>query len=311
MFWNRMGLLIKNEVSYNTDPVPTVAVNGVLAKNVELLPMEGQDINRDFERPNFQSEEEIAAGLHMKLTFDVELVGSGAPGTPPPMAPMLRACGMAETITAGTKVEYTPITDGAESAGIYFGRDTSRFVMLGSRCDATIKLSAQDIPTVSFALTGLFTAPAAGTVLVPVLTSWLTGVVASKANTPVFTIGGSPFVMRSYEFALGNQIEPRLLIGDESIRIVDRSAERVKVGVEAKPLGTYNPYQIALDRTKQAVVLQHGTEAGNIVTLDHFNCQQRRPAAPKNMQGIVEQDLEFIPLPTSAAGNNQWKLTFT
>ncbi|WP_444932401.1 hypothetical protein ACJJIF_22000 (plasmid) [Microbulbifer sp. SSSA002] len=69
----------------------------------------------------------------MEVTFNAELKGSGAAGTPPEIAPLLRACGLAETITAGTSVEYNLASEGHESITLYLYEDGSLYKLTGVR----------------------------------------------------------------------------------------------------------------------------------------------------------------------------------
>ncbi|MDE2595953.1 MAG: hypothetical protein KGL44_03650 [Sphingomonadales bacterium] len=305
--WKSKTLLAKIETVSGTDAVPTAAANGVLATNVTLSPMEGEDVSRNLDLPYMGASPSIPVGLRSMLSFDVELVGSGALGTAPAFGPLLRMCAVAEVITAGVKVEYNPITDAHESGSIYFAIDTIRHVLTGARGTAVFKLNAQGIPVISFAITGLFNLPSDQAKVTPVFTAWQDPTVATKANTPTFTIANTAFVLRDFSLDLGCQVEPRMLIGSESILIVDK-AEQFKATVEAVPLATYNPYQVAQAQTKQAVQLVHGTVASKRWTLDQPRAQQRRLASLENAQNILEWPLQFDPLPN--AGNDQWKLTF-
>ena len=60
-------------------------------------------------RAYFGNSEQLPAGIHSELDFEVELAGSGAAGTAPAWGPLIRACGMSETITAATDVKYAPV----------------------------------------------------------------------------------------------------------------------------------------------------------------------------------------------------------
>lgn len=307
MFWKTKTLLAKIETVYATDSVPTAAANAILASNVSLNPMEGQDVARNFERPVFGAQELIPVGLYSTLTFDVELQGSGTAGTAPGWGPLMRMCAVAQTVSAGVKTEYTPITDSQESGSIYMAIDTNRHVLLGSRGTFTITVNAQGIPVMRFTFTGLFTVPATVAKVSPVLTAFQGPAVATKANTPTFTIGGVAMILRSLEFTRGADVQGRFLIGDESIRIVN-AEETLKATIEAPALGTYNPYALAQARTQQAIQLIHGTAAGLRVKLDFGQAQQKRLAGLENAQDVLEYPLDFVPLPTSA-GNDQWKIT--
>jgi len=305
--WKSKALLIKIETTYGVDAVPTAGANAILALNVSLNPMEGDDVARDIEKPFFGANPTIPVNVRAQLSFDVELVGSGTAGAAPAFGPLLRMCAAAEVVTAGSKVEYTPITDNIESGSIYFYIDTVRHVLLGSAGTAVLKTNAQGIPVVSFTLTGLFSVPSDQAKVTPVLSAFQKPVVVSKANTPTFTIGGTPFVMREFSLDFGNDVQPRMLVGQEAILVVDRS-EKVMAKVEAVSMATYNPFALALAQTTQAIQLIHGTVAGKKVQVDVASAQLQRPTGYENQQGIAEWPLSFVPLPT--AGNDQWKLTF-
>jgi hypothetical protein len=278
------------EVTYGTDSVPTGAANAMLMKDVSFQPMEGEDVSRALERPFIGAQEEFPVGLRAVLTGSVELVGSGTAGDAPAWGPLMRACGVAETIDAGVDVEYTPVSDNHESCSLYFHIGPSRHVMLGTRGNVEITVTAQGIPVAKFTLTGLFTTPADAARPTADLSNFQIPQVATKANTPTFTIGGTAFVLRELGFNLGNDVQPRLLIGRESILIVDRN-EMVSATVEAVPLATFNPYAVAAARTRKDVELTHGTVAGRIVSLSFPTCALKRPTGLDQNQKIVEWPL--------------------
>lgn len=261
---------------------------------------------RNLERPYFGAQQQLPVGLNSVLTFDVEIVGSGALGTAPGWGPLHRACACAETITASTKVEYTPISSSLESGALYMNIDGTLHVLLGGRGSWVAKLNAQGIPVFSYSFTGLFTQPTQTAAPTPVYSAFQTPQVATKANTPTFTIGGTALRLRSFEFDRGAKVEKRFLIGYEGIEIVD-AVESLKVQVEAVALGVYNPYT-APTAAPSAVQLIHGTIAATRVKFDFGQAAQRRPSLAQQ-QDIVEWPLTFDPLPN--AGNDQWKITLS
>ncbi len=310
-YWKTKTLLVKAEGgSYGVDPVPTGAANAILATDVTLSPMEGEDVERNLELPKMGASSSTPAGVYSKLTFSVELASSGALGTAPGYGPLLRACAVAETITAATKVEYTPISTGHESVGVYFaigsGANAVRHVLLGARGNCVIRLNAQGIPMLMFTISGLFTIPTTVAAVSPVLTAFKAPVIASKANTPTFTIGGTPFVLRDFEFDMGCDVQMRMLIGQEAALIVDKK-EAIKATVEAVDLATYDPFTVAMNQTPKAIQLIHGVGAGKVIQIDFAQATQKRLTAYQQPQNILEWPLEFVPLQN--AGDDQWKLT--
>lgn len=303
-------ILVKTEATYAVDSGPTAELNAILMTDVQLQPMEGESVSRNLERPYMGAQEELNTALRATLTGSVELVGSGTPGIPPAWGPLIRACGVAEVITANTSVEYTPVTDGHESIVAHFQMGPWRHIFLGSRATAVLSMNAQGIPVARITLTGLFVLPADQARPSNVnLSAFQRPDIVTAKNTPAFTIGAQPFIMRSYELNLGCDVQPRMLVGFEGIIIVDRN-ETLTTTVQAVPYATYNPFQRARDNTPAEVVIQHGNVAGRRVRIAAGQAQQRRPSGIENNQKIAEWALAFVPLP-SAAGNDQWKITLT
>lgn len=305
-FWRSKTILAKTETTYGTDSVPTGAANAMLVSDVTYAPMEGEDVSRNLERTFFGAQPSVPVGLRCVLSFSVEAVGSGTAGTVPAWSTLMRACGAAQVITAATRVEYTPVTDNPESATLYFDVDGTRHVMLGARGTWVYRLNAQGIPVFAFTFTGLFALPSEQAKPVPVYTGFLAPQVATTANTPVFTVGGTTLKLRTFELSLGNVVTPRLLIGGQSILITDRN-ETMTAQVEAEALSVYNPFQQAQNAATVALALEHGTVAGRRVKLAIPAAQQQRLTGYENQDGILEWPLSFSPQPV--VGNDQWKIT--
>lgn len=309
IFWNEKVFLLALETTYAAANTPLAAADAILATNITLSPMEGEDVSRELELPNMGAQGTLPVNIHAKLTFSVEMVGSGTAGTVPVLGKLLRACAMAEVKDA-TSVTYTPVTRGHESAAIHLWIGDTRYALKGARGTATIRVSSSGVPRIEFEMTGLFVMPTETARVVPLLQSQIDAqiLVATTANTPTFRIGAQAFVMRSYTLALGNQIETRFLIGSEGVLITGKS-ELIETTVEAVALTSYNPFALAQSRTPQAVELIHGKQAGNIVTITAPRGQMQRPASLEQNQGIKEWPLRLIPM--MGAGNDQFSIKFT
>jgi hypothetical protein len=306
--WKAKVLLFKIEATYGTDAAPTGAADAVLAQDVQVKPMEGSDVSRDLETAQFAADATIPTELQSELTFDVELAPSGTAGTAPGWGTLLRACGLAETITPGTSVVYNPITDNPESATAYLYIDSTLYALIGARGTVKLDVQAQAIPKLKFTFKGLFVKPSEAARPSADQSAWVKPQLATHANTPTFTIDGTALVMRSFMLDLANQIEGRFLIGKEAIAITDRS-ETIETTVEAQPLSAFDPFQMALDQAGVTVALTHGTGAGNIASLEIPKAQMQRPQGLSNSQNVKEWPLRLVPLPV--AGNDQFTLTLT
>lgn len=305
--WRSKIILAKIEAAYGSDAAPAAA-NAMLMTNVSLSPMEGEDASRDLELAWLGGQEAIPVAQRVRLEGEVELVPSGAAGTPPAWGPLLRACGVAETITPGASVIYNPVSENHESASIYFWIGPTQHILLGVRGTVEMTVEAQTIPKLKFTLTGLFTTPADVARVAPDVSAFQAPQAASTANTPAFTIGGVDFALRAFSFDLGNDVQHRLLVKREQIIIVDR-AEAIRADVEAQPLASFNPFAFAVSRQKLAVNLQHGAAAGKIATFNAPAATMGRLSGYQENQKLLEWPLALSPLPVN--GDDQWTLSLT
>ena len=263
--WNKLAMLAKIETTYGTDPTPAAA-DAIVSKNVTFTPIEGEEVSRDLVMPYMGNQGTILTATYGRIEFEVEIAGAGAAGTAPKYGSLLRAAGMAATVTAGTSVVYSIVEDAIESLGLYFLRDRVRHIFVGGQCNLSLSFVPKQIPSFKFTLLGLLgTITDVGSMPAYSLTGWTTPVPVSKANTSM-TLHGWTSTAESLSVDLGNVLTPRMLIGDERILISDRKTTGSAV-VAARSIATINWFQRALASTRGALSLVHGTAAGNIVEI--------------------------------------------
>lgn len=103
-------ILVKLEPTYGSDSSP-VAADAVLCSGLDITPLEGSSVERDFIRPYFGGSGSIRVENYASLSFETEIAGSGAAATPPEWGLLLKACNFSETITAAA------ITGTAQAGG--------------------------------------------------------------------------------------------------------------------------------------------------------------------------------------------------
>lgn len=96
--------------NYGVDPTP-LAANAIQCSAMEITPLAGETVQRTLIRKYLGANATLVATEQVQASIEVEMTGSGTPGTPPAFAPLLLACGMAETITA------SPVTGTAQAGG--------------------------------------------------------------------------------------------------------------------------------------------------------------------------------------------------
>ena len=139
LYTRKRLILAEIESTYGTDPSPTGA-EAILVRNLEITPLQSETVSRNLVRPYLGQSEQLLAQTRVEITFEVELAGSGTAGTAPAYGPVLRSCGLSETIVATTSVTYAPESSGFESTTIYFFNDGIRHKLTG--CRGTLSMSA-------------------------------------------------------------------------------------------------------------------------------------------------------------------------
>ncbi|ESY49018.1 MULTISPECIES: phage tail tube protein [unclassified Mesorhizobium] len=303
-FYRKLAVLAKIETVEGTDAVPTGMANAIQMNNVTITPLAGDQVSRDLLLPYLGQQGVILTGTYATLSGQVEIAGAGAAGDVPGYGVLLRMCGLAETVDPDTDVQYDPISGAFESGTLYFNHDGVRHILLGAKGNVSANLTPKQIPHFTFTLTGLL-----GTISDTALpsvdyTAFQVPVPVNKANTTL-SLHGTAAVAESVAADLGNQVEPRFLIGAESVQIVDRNPSGTCV-VEARLLATTNWFSRALARTRGALAAQHGTVAGNIVKIDAPAVEIGRPSEGQT-QKIINYSLPLM-LCTDA-GDDELKIT--
>ncbi|HJV92178.1 MAG TPA: hypothetical protein VJ572_01830, partial [Azonexus sp.] len=120
--------LAKIEGAYGVDANPSATI---LLIEPKLTPLESDKAERNVVRHYMGNPQSIPTGFRCKLDFSIELAGSGTKGDAPAYGPLLRACGFAETKTAGVKVAYALVSSAFESATLYYNIGGINYKLLG------------------------------------------------------------------------------------------------------------------------------------------------------------------------------------
>ena len=300
-------LLAKIEVNYAEDPTPD-GTNAILVRNLDITPLQSDIVQRELIRPYLGNYEQLLAQTRVQVTFEVELAGSGTAGTAPAYGPVLRACGLAQTIGA-TTVTYVPLSSSFPSVALYFFQDGIRHIVTGARGSFTLNGTVGAIPTISFEMTGIYNAPTTPAAVVPTYAAQATPLIFKNGNTTSFSAFGYAAALQSIDLNMSNEIIYRELVGGtKEVLITDRKPSGT-LQIESPALATKDYFTTSTGNTLGSITFQHGTAAGNRATLTMAQADLA-DASYTDMDGITMLNLPYVATPT-AAGNDELSLVFT
>lgn len=307
-------LLAKIETAYGTDSVPVGTSNAMLISDVTINPLNAQNVSRDLVRGYMGGSEALVGSAFVECSFTVEMAGAGTAGDAPAYGPLLRACGLAETISTGARVDYTPVSSAFESVSMYYYDDGLLHKVIGARGSLDIRATVSDRPVFMFKFSGLDAGVTTATNPVPTLAAFQTPKAVTDAHTADLVIGGTyttgtvgggtPYVSTGLEAALGNSVKFIPLVGQEEVEINNRDVTgRLTLDLTAAQEATFSTSVKA--NTLNAIGLTHGTAAGNTVVLfgpqaQFINWRKEE----REGRRLIGYDLRFVP----STGNDDFRI---
>lgn len=261
-FWNKKAVLNKIETVHGQLNAPAAA-DIILASNVQFTPLVAQRLPRELMLPFQGNQGVMLTGFYATLEMDIELAGSGTPGTPARWGSMMRIGGMSEIIDAAVSVTYERADYPQDSSSIYIHIDGVRHVLLYCRANNVLNYSTTTIPRMRSSVTGLLGVISAQANPAVSKVGWITPLPVNKENTTL-SIHGWQATGQNFSLDFGNTVTPRFLIGDEAVLITNQAAT-ANVTVDAPPIGTIDFDALAKSRARGVIDFKHGNVAGNIV----------------------------------------------
>ena len=305
-------LLAKIESTEGTDPSPVGGSNAIQVSSLELTPMESDNV----QAAAFQgfignsTRATLTANKRVSVSFDVELSGSGAAGTAPAFGPLLKACGLSETIVASTSATYGPVSTSFDSVTLYCFYDGTRHKITGARGTMSINLSAGQLATMSFQFTGIYNNPDS-TALSGTFTVANQAAALEVNDTNVTTatfFGETSQRIESLDFAMNNSLIYKETASSQQALIVDRAPGGTAV-IEAPARSTTDYFEDARGNSTANSSIVLGGTAGNITTLTMAQTDVTG-ISYGDTNGVISLSMPYLALPTTA-GNNDFSLSFT
>jgi hypothetical protein len=302
------------ETTTGTDAAPTGSTNAILISDASITPLDAQSIDRSLIRGTFGASEQLVGPASIKMSYSVELAGSGTAGTAPAWGKLLQACACAEGVLATpARVEYTPVSTGLKSATQNYYDDGVLHKLLATMGDFTLSAKIGERPLLKFDWIGLdggiSAASDTGT-----FTAWKKPVPMTKANVVDITLGatyaagvltgGTVYSSTGLELKAGNQVNYNAMLSSETVDITDReSTGSLELDLSAAQ-------EVALmaavkANTTQSLAITIGTTTGNKIILFAPAAQFLAPKkVDKNGKRLIGYDVRFVPV----NGNDEWRI---
>lgn len=304
---------VQIESTYGTDPGSWANTHNVPVMNPRF-DEERTRVPRALMRGHMGAFEELHAVSTGRISFEVELAPSGTAGTAPAWGPLMRACGMAQTVTAGNRVEYLPVSSGFESIAIRYFRDGVLHTALGALGTATLRLNAFGLPVMAFDFTTLPPTPSAASAVAGNFAAWQRPMVINEANASAWRVGatysagvlsgGTLAQTGNFEVNFGGRVQHTTLLNGRRIDITDRQmTARGTISFAAADEVAWLTAATA-DATT-ALSFAQGSAAGSRIALFMAGAQ-RLQARPGDYQGREVIDTDFGILPV--AGNDELRV---
>lgn len=275
----RTVILVKQEVTEGTDPIPSATTDAVQIVEGTLAPA-GEVRDRKPLSASMSPKAPVQGTLMWDISLTVEAktdgsANSGLAANQPEFHELLRASGLKQTLNPGVSIEYTPESDpdSQPTVTIYVYFDGVLHKLRACRFNCEHNVEAGNFGTFVFTGNGLYTKP--DDAALPTTPNIV------KTDPPVLESAcvelGSPSaaafnpILQNFTLNMNTTISPRIdpcssyaikgfLIGDRD------------------PQGTYNPEATLLadhdfwddyvQKTQQRLLVQLGKTAGQIVETD-------------------------------------------
>jgi hypothetical protein len=282
MLENRAVALLKIESSYGQDPSPATGDAVIIGPVKWEVIDEARQRNVVLPYPGDLAS--IPVGTGIKISFPMEVYGSGASTTPPKHGPLLRAAGYTQTI-GGSDVSYDEnATQDVDSVCMYWYEDGLLYKGLGlivSNIKGSLTPNNEGI--LDFELIGLYGGQAA----MVSDTSVLAPTFGTLQIPPVFR--SASFLMDAYagvisklDFAIANKVIKRLDANSASgVKRYSLMAQDRKITGSVDPevvaLSAYNPWSTWEAGTLGSIAATLGATTGNKMVITVPNAQKSVP----------------------------------
>lgn len=265
LFERNQVVLAKIETTSGTDAAP-VGTDAVKCDLVDVS-VDGKQLTDLAVRNSISAEPRRFANKTVKATIRVAVKGAGAAGSAPEISPLLQACALEETLSAGVSAAYTPLNTAADmkTCTIWIQKDGLCIKAVGCMGELTFMGQAGEFAVFTFDMQGKFSSASDVTNATPTYDD----VDPVEVKAAGFELGTyTTAVARNFGFNTGNNLVARPNVnaadGLETFMVTARDPQWNST-IEAVLEATNPFWGDFIDRDTVALEFTHGSVAGNIV----------------------------------------------
>lgn len=301
----KIAAVAKNETTYGTAPALSQTADAILLyTNMNPVVTDTRMIDIVPLRESLTKLKSIVGRQLVRFNGTTFLQGAAA-GTPWRFGPLLRACGLKETVNAASSVVYDPRSSSFESVAMNLWLDGYKHIITGAFGTFTMEATAGEGVQVTWDIMGLYTEPTIDAIPTQTLETIQPVTFESAAGW----IAGQGVIIKSFRFTAGVVVSERPDANSanalKGLRITDRDP-RLDMTVEVDT--DFRNYFADLNAaTTHSVSFQLGTASGNRMVFEAGQAQLLNMPYGENA-GLRTFDLAYKIQHTTNDG--EVKLTF-
>lgn len=307
---NRRAMLFALESQYNDGTTtPDGAVDALLMRSINVTPLSGSDIERNFVRPYYGNSPKAPGEKHIQVELEFELSPSGTAGTPPAWGKVLRVCGWSEVVDTSTPgsetVTYAMVSEGEDSGVFYAHVDGNLHKGRGAHGSAQFTLNAESMPTLKVTLYALISPVTKAALPTVDLSHWVDGLAVNSANTAPLTVFGAQSPFSEFSFDQAGDVKQRKVVGANDIAITGRASSG-SFTIDDPGVDTVNFFEKSQQAATGPLKLAHGKTPGSII---EFSMPSIGIESPSYADGDGVQMLSMNYSPQPIDGNDEVAIT--
>lgn len=210
----------------------------------------------------------------------------------------------------GANVGYKPVSSSFESATLYaYVGGELLHKITGVRGTFGLNCTVNEIPVISFEMTGIYNAPTATSVPAVTYTNQAIPEIWKAGNTAAVEVLDYNACVQSLSFNMANETVYRELVQCTKEVLITNRAPAGEAVIEVPALGTKDYFAAAITESTGKLTMAHGTAAGKYVGLVAPKIDITNPSY-SDQDGIQMLQIPYTAIPTDA-GNDEVVLTFS